>query len=269
MTKIICEELVADITATGLKRGAILVLHSSMKSIGMVEGGPNTVIDAFLKVLGPPGTLIVPTFTYGEKHKNRPFDPVSSESVTGLLTETLRHRSDAVRSISPVHSVAAIGTRALELTRDHLYSTTLGRLSPLHRAAQNGGLIMLLGCSHTSNSTIHVAESLAELPFNFVPTSTKPSGRVAIRQQDGRVKEIQLTEFTGCSDAFFRAEKPLREAGVITGCNIGNADVQLMTGADVLEILTPLLRKNPGWLLCDNSACAYCPPRKTLLEQSG
>jgi aminoglycoside 3-N-acetyltransferase len=266
LAKISKERLIEDIKNTGLSPGSILVLHSSMKSIGWVEGGPNTVIDAFIKVLGAQGTLIVPTFTYGEKHRGRPFDPQTSESVTGLLTETFRFRPDSVRSIAPVHSVAAIGAQALELTRDHLYTTTLGRHSPLHRASKQGGYIMLLGCVHTSNSTIHVAESLAELPFNYVPTRTKPSGRVEIRQKDGRVKEIQLTEFTGCSNAFYRAEKPLRDAGIIFDAMVGEAKMQLMKSMEVLEVLTPLLRSNPGWLLCDDKNCEYCPPRMELLE---
>lgn len=260
------EKLVADIRVAGVAPGSILVLHSSMKSIGRVEEGPNAVINAFLEVLGCEGTLLVPTFTYGEKHRNKPFDPETSESVTGLLTETFRKRSDAVRSVCPVHSVAAIGKHAHELTRDHMYNTTLGRYSPFHMAAKRGGLIMLVGCDHNSNSTIHVAESLAEVPFNYVTTPANPSGRMLIRQKDGKVKEIQLTEFTGCSNVFARAEEPLRQAGVIRDGKVGKASVQLMKGMDVLKVLVPILQKNPDWLLCDNPECAFCPVRKEFIR---
>ena len=261
------ERLVKELKALGLVPGTLLVLHSSMKSIGHVDGGPNTVIDAFLEVLGPEGTLMVPTFTYGEKHRDRPFDPETSESVTGLITETLRKRPDAIRSVCPVHSVAAIGELALELTRDHMYNTTLGRYSPFHMAAEKGGLIMFLGCDHNSDSIIHVAESLAGVPFNYVPTPTKLHGRMPIRQKDGRVKEIQLTEFTGCSNVFSRVEEPLRKAGVIKDGKVGKASVQLMKGRDVLEVVVPLLRENPGWLLCDKPECEFCPPRKKFLQR--
>ena len=267
MEKVVKETLVEDLKALGLAPGTILALHSSMKSIGLVDGGPSTVIDAFLEVLTPEGTLMVPTFTYGEKHKNRPFDPETSESVTGLVTETLRLRPDAVRSVCPVHSVAAIGKFAVELTRDHLHNTTLGRYSPFHRLAEMGGYIMLLGCDHNSNSTIHVAESLAELPFIYIPSPNNPNGTAAILQRDGRVKEIQLTEFTGFSNVFSRAEEPLRKAGVIRCGKVGQADVQLIKSMELLEVLVPLLKQKPDFLLCDSPSCAYCPPRKEFLGE--
>jgi aminoglycoside 3-N-acetyltransferase len=259
------KQLVSDILASGVIPGSALALHSSMKAVGLVDGGPDTLIEAFLEVLGRDGTLMVPTFTYGVKHQGRPFDPETSESVTGLLTEVLRKRPDAVRSIAPVHSVAAIGRLALELTRDHLYSTTLGRYSPYHRLAEAGGSIMLLGCDHNSNSIIHVAESLAEIPYIYTPTPGAPDGFHEIRQKDGRVRKIQLTEFTGCSKAFFRAEPVLRKAGAIKDGQIGNAKTQLMKGNELLKIMTPVLKSDPGLLLCPKPTCNYCRPRERTL----
>ena len=162
---------------------------------------------------------------------------------------------------------AAIGKHALELTRDHLWNTTLGKYSPFHRLAEMGGYIMLLGCDHNSNSTIHVAESLAEPAFNYLPTATNPQGKALIRQRDGKVKEIQLTEFTGCSQVFNRAEEPLRRAGVIRDGKVGHAAVQLMQGLEVLGVLVPLLKEKPGFLLCDNPDCEFCPQRRELLKR--
>lgn len=260
------QDLIGAFRSVGVQTGMLLALHSSMKSMGTVEGGPDTVIDALLEVLGPEGTLMVPTFTYGPAHNGIPFNPETSVSVTGLVTETLRRRAGAVRSIAPVHSVAAIGRRAAELTRDHLYSTTLGRHSPFHRLAEWGGWVMLLGCDHNSNSLVHVAESLAEIPYIYTPSPNAPDSFHSIRQRDGRVKKIQLTEFTGCSKAFFRAEAPLREAGLIRDGKVGQSTVQLMMASKVLQVLTPLLKADPGWLLCDKSTCAYCVPRKESLR---
>lgn len=260
-------DLSREIRAAGVIPGGLLALHSSMKRLGWVDGGPNAVIDAFVDALGPDGTLMVPTFTYGPNHVGRPFDPETSEPVTGLIPQTFWRRPDAVRSIAPVHSVAAIGARALELTRDHLYSTTLGRQSPFHRLAEWGGSVMLLGCDHTSNSLIHVAESLAEIPYIYTPSPSAPDGFHQIRQRDGRIKKIQLTEFTGCSKGFFRAELPLRTAGVIRDGRIGQAAVQVMKASDVLTVLPPLLRADPCLLLCDRPGCGHCVPRRASVRR--
>ena len=48
----------------GLKAGDLLMVHSSLSSIGFVERGPETIVDCLLDVVGSEGTLVVPTFTY-------------------------------------------------------------------------------------------------------------------------------------------------------------------------------------------------------------
>jgi len=50
--------LIKDLRALGIAAGDTLMVHSSLSSIGYVEGGPNTVIDALLEVLTSSGTLM-------------------------------------------------------------------------------------------------------------------------------------------------------------------------------------------------------------------
>lgn len=45
----------------GLASIRLLLVHSSLSSLGLVEGGADTVLDALLEVLGEEGTLLVPT----------------------------------------------------------------------------------------------------------------------------------------------------------------------------------------------------------------
>jgi aminoglycoside 3-N-acetyltransferase len=65
-------------------------------------------VDAVLETAGPDGTVLMPVMTFGE-----PFDPAHSPSRCGLITETFRRRPDAVRSLSPTHSIAGIGADAI------------------------------------------------------------------------------------------------------------------------------------------------------------
>ena len=73
----------------GIERGDVVLLHSSLSSLGHVTGGAQTVVDAFLNVLGSEGTLAVPTF--GD---------------LGIVTEAVRSHPKAVNSIHPLASVA-------------------------------------------------------------------------------------------------------------------------------------------------------------------
>ena len=58
------KKLVAEFKRIGLEEKDVVFLHSSFKSFGGVEGGPQTVIDALISTLGNEGTLIVPRFNF-------------------------------------------------------------------------------------------------------------------------------------------------------------------------------------------------------------
>ncbi len=40
--------LIKDIEQTGIRKNGTLLIHSSMKAVGAVEGGGDTVLDAFI-----------------------------------------------------------------------------------------------------------------------------------------------------------------------------------------------------------------------------
>jgi aminoglycoside 3-N-acetyltransferase len=61
--------LIDEFQALGMQKGDTIFVHSAYSTLGRspggVEGGPQTVINALLELLGPEGTLIMPTFNYG------------------------------------------------------------------------------------------------------------------------------------------------------------------------------------------------------------
>ena len=88
------KQIGASLRALGLKSSDILFVHSSLSSIGYVDGGAQTVVDALLDVLGPKGTLVVPTFT--DFHKvatDSVFDPVRDPSDMGKISEGRPHQA--------------------------------------------------------------------------------------------------------------------------------------------------------------------------------
>src|SRR5947209_4832214 len=119
------EDIVSGLRKLGLRGGEIVTMHSSLSSFGWVDGGPETVIAAVREVLGPEGTILVPTMTLWsslirEKAGNAPlipYDPDHSpcDKNMGSIPETLRRLPGAIRSVHPMESVAAIGKHAAEL----------------------------------------------------------------------------------------------------------------------------------------------------------
>ena len=131
------EDIKRGLKKLGLKKGDLVLVHSSLSSFGYVVGGANTMIDALLETVGHKGTVVVPTLTGSEKLSvNNPpvFDPENTLCWTGKIPETFRKRKEAIRSLHPTHSVAAIGAMAKELLRDHEKSITpCGESSPYRK----------------------------------------------------------------------------------------------------------------------------------------
>src|SRR5262249_26453978 len=149
------DDLVAGLRALEIGEGMVLQVHSSLSQLGFVEGGAEKVVDALLEVVGPEGTVMVPTFNHGAADV---FDVRTTPSRNGAVTEALRRRPEAYRSIHPTHPYAAIGKHAAALVAGHPEAGTFGRRSPLGKLADLGGSILLLGVGMNRNTAAHIGE---------------------------------------------------------------------------------------------------------------
>jgi aminoglycoside 3-N-acetyltransferase len=248
-------EIVEALRRAGIQPGWNILVHSSMRSMGTVAGGPEDVVEAFLEVLGEEGTLMVPTFHYRIQDY---YDPALTPSVTGLITETLRLDPRAVRSLQPTHSVAAIGRRAAEFVEGHERAGALRIGSPIDKLAKAGGYTVLLGVGHLSNSSVHVGESWARAPYLAVPYYPDLPPAVRVRRPDGEFIDVPLAVQPGCSRGFGAIEMPLRERGSIRDFKIGPAFCQLMKTQDIIDCTVAVLARRPDVLLCTDPGCYFC-----------
>ncbi len=180
------EEITRGVRQVGVGAGDVALVHSSLSSMGWVQGGAATVIEAFLDVLDPArGTLVLPTLC--QKDVGRRFetwDITRSPSDVGAITEAGRLRPDAIRSDHATHSVAAIGRQAAEITAGH--ASAHGRPSPWGPAAFGFGSpwqwlydhdahYLFLGVTTSCNTIGHFAQAefvrsvLAQVPDHRRP----------------------------------------------------------------------------------------------------
>lgn len=61
MRVILKEEIVQKIREVGLEKGDAVMVHMSLKRMGYVCGGAQTVIEALMEVVGEDGTIMMPT----------------------------------------------------------------------------------------------------------------------------------------------------------------------------------------------------------------
>lgn len=239
-------DILAGLRGLGLGSGDRVVVHSSLSSLGDVDGGAATVVDALLDAVGPGGTVAVPTFT----RYDEPYDPGRSPSTTGAVTEALRGRDAAVRSPHPTKSIAAIGPDAERLLADHDPTNSLGPGSPLHQLLEHDGKILLLGVDHTANSALHVAERLTGAPYRGQTATTETM------IGDG-VETVEVNR-VHCSRGFEVVHPLLVAAGAVSTGQVGAADARLLAGERVLSSTVDLLEAAPGALLCSVPDCDRC-----------
>ena len=170
--------LAADLRALGLQAGMVVIVHSSLSSIGWVNGGSVAVVQALLDVLTPDGTLVMPAQSgeYSDpsywQHPPVPeawwqviretmpaFDPlVTPTRGMGRIAETFRTWPGALRSASPQDSCAARGPHAEFITANHTPEGGLGERSPLGRIYDLDGQVLLLGVPYGNNTSFHLGE---------------------------------------------------------------------------------------------------------------
>ena len=247
------ESLTRDVAALGIAAGARVLVHSSLKAVGRVENGPDGLIDALLGILGPTGTLVAPTFTY----RSARFDPATTPGRTGVVGEALRRRPRAIRSLHPFYSVAALGPAAGELCRGHENVAGTGLGSPLDRLAESGGLVLLAGVGHESNTTIHVGEFHAAVPYLDIPFDPAWPTAAEIAGPSGTLR-VSYDRFAGCSRAFGILEPRLRARAAVTDGRVGAAASQLVSGSVVIDETVALLGEDPAALLCADPGCYRC-----------
>lgn len=240
-----------------------VIVHSSLSSLGTVEGGAEAVIDALVEAIGADGTLVMPTFTFPPEPV---FDPKTTRSTVGQISEAFRLRDGVLRSLHPTHSVAALGPRAKHIIGGHPKATALGIGSPLHRLALEGGYVLLLGVLHTSNAMIHVGEAVARAPYLDLPYSEDFDVSIPVRTPEGTEIIVPPKENPGCSINFNAVQEPLRQIEAVRDGKVAAAESQLIRAADIIETVTRMLADDPAALLCDIDWCPFCPRALELLE---
>ena len=239
MTK---QEIIAGLREMGLTTGDKVLLHSSLFSLGNVEGGPDAAIDAFLEVLGSDGTLLVPVF-----------------GALGIITETLKKRPGAVISSAPVGTLAAIGKDAEALCKDHWKADTAhGENTPFTRLIDMDGYVCLLGCDQDRNTSLHGVEALLQLPYLQSTTAT-------FNTPEGESVTKTWKYYPGPHRDFIGIDRYFRESGVMKISRIGNAQVRLIKSKDLFEIGLALGSEDPAFVLCDNPECADCVEQRAAI----
>ena len=262
-TKILAtvESLQADFETLGIKRGMVLLVHSSLSTMGWVCGGAVAVIIALQKVLGETGTLVMPTHSTDLSDPSQWENPPVPESwwqtiretmpaydldltptrSMGKIAETFRKGKGVLRSMHPQSSFCASGPQASYIVDNHSLAYGFGEHSPLARVYDLHGSILLLGVRHSSNTSIHLAEYRADFPSKRVVQEGAP-----ISQAGSRIWttfediDVDASDFDRIGEDFLCSDREqLAQHG-----KVGIADCQLMPQRAIVDYAVDWIQKN-------------------------
>lgn len=244
--------IIAGLREIGLVRGDVVLVHSSLKSLGRVTRGADTVINALLDCIGARGTLLLPTFTgtARDSRENPPvFDVLNTPCYTGLIPETFRKRPGVIRSAHPTHSVAAIGPDAERLLAGHeLSPTPCGWETPFGRLIKEDRKILFIGATLESCTLFHACEEFAGVDYHMQP---EPVEATVILGDGRRIRPTLGIHWWNADAArdYPALEPILAREGALTFGQAGNATLRLLKAKAACEIAMALLARDPTALL--------------------
>lgn len=143
-------DLLNDLETSGLEKGDIVMVHSSLSRIGILSDGANTVVNSLKNYIGKEGLLVMPSFI-GSSMLNYLdnyliWDVNNSPSYNGAITELFRKSEGAVRSLHPTHSLVAWGKNAHDFCAGHEKSQTpFDKYSPYRKLIEENFNIFFIG----------------------------------------------------------------------------------------------------------------------------
>lgn len=256
--------LMEQLERAGIDRQGTVLMHSSMKSIGQVEGGADTVLDA-LSAYMQEGLLVLPTHTWSYiKADNPRFYVESSPSCVGILPELFRKRPGVVRSWHPTHSIAALGCDAAAFAAgDERFDTPCHRESAWGKLLDRRATILLVGVDLRRNTFIHGIEEWMDIPGRL----TDGHQPLVTVLPDGTEIPVPSRRHHGLrwSEHFRKVEKALVKLGAIRKARLGDADMWVCDTVRMTEVLSDMLRRNPD-LFSDNEPL---PEQRVILIGHG
>jgi aminoglycoside 3-N-acetyltransferase len=244
-------QLADAMRAVGVCPAAVVFSHSNIGFFGIAREGRTaaavfeTVLGAFVDVLGPEGTLVVPTFTYSFP-RGLPYDPELTPSECGVFSEMLRKLPAARRSLDPVYSVAAIGARAEAMTAD-APEDSFGPGSFFDRFYLADGFVCNLNFD-AGSTLVHYVEKRLRVPYRYDKAFWGTRTRAGRRERCRSIIWVRDFSADETISRFEPFDQLARAAGVARVAAVGRGAVTGISARNTERLIREALPARP-WLL--------------------
>lgn len=264
------QQLKDQLESMGLKGDETILIHSSMKAIGAVDGGADTVLDAWMEYFKD-GLLLLPTHTWKTVNADNPvYNPYTTPSCVGLLTNMFMKRDGVIRSLHPTHSMSGYGKNAAEYLAGEEYNNTPCTPGGCYdRLKEVGGKVLLVGVGHERNTYIHSVEEvlnvpnrLSDMPMELVielQEESNNSGKLPPYNRDDGwkkhtdnklyrkvyVRKHYNAKQPHISEDFVKLNQIFLDSGVVRKVKFGDADSLLCDAKGMFNIVRQVIAPDP------------------------
>ncbi|MBV6397575.1 MAG: hypothetical protein HFACDABA_03189 [Anaerolineales bacterium] len=238
------QQLLDGFRQTRVKPGDTIIVHTSYKSLGGVEGGAETVIDVMRELVGERGTVLFPAFNFQSWTETHYWDVLETPSKMGMITELARLRPDAKRTPHPIYSFSVWGKRADEFVATDDVEA-YGPNSAFALFHKINGTIISIGLDFNSTFSMHhYIEYNVGCDYRRIKEF---SGIYVGYDRVPRVKTYSM--FVRKSDRVKTYIVPgmdeLLAAGVIKEVQVGAAKVHFATANEFYDNMSVIVREHP------------------------
>lgn len=255
------ESLKKDIERAGLQKGDVVFIRISYKAVGKVEGGPQTVIDAILDVIGTEGTLLATAFpkrilSYKRYFNRKHVYYKGMKPTTGALPCLMAKDSRAFFSSNPISPYVVIGKHAEEITSLHdpdtdsyeIVKYIIERFDP--KCLRIGGEIL--------DGTAHLAFTEG---LRNTGNYQRRIGEGMYYVKDGKREWKERTVSAFCYKGFrrfFFAHIVDAPGAILYKGLIGDGQAMVTSMKNTYLIEKEHISKNPSILICEDPNCLQC-----------
>ena len=235
-----------------IEKGRIVTVHTSLKAVGEIDGGGETLLNALIQCFTQGGGLLcVPTHTWDSDV----YDLRKAESCIGVLPRLAAAHPDALRTLHPTHSMAVFGEkeRAEAFVKDEQFAPSPANPKGCYgKIYENDGYVLLIGVGQDKNTYLHCVEEMLDVPDRLTDYKVEKT----IIHKDGTEEKRHLYWFdekiSDVSVYFPKFEAPFRHFGAITDARLGNAALQVCNARKMKEIIELIYKNNNYSELLDN-----------------
>lgn len=264
---LLIEQISENLRRLGLKLMDCVMVHSAFSSLGTIENGADGFIKALEDVIGPQGTIVMPTYNWDILHQGEEivFDIKNTPSKMGFLTEYFRSQPGTKRSKNIFNPLGYRGGLSDKLALCP-HTESWGKDSPFMTLYEENAAILMIGVDYNVVTMFHVAEAMMAVPYRFMHEFPNAFFIDELGRKE-MIRNTTLRRYNGYPTDFNVMEDIFLNKHLVRKHILGNAVVRLLRAKDLVGCVMEELKRDKELLIRKTLSRKWIDTRSSKIFQ--